>query len=122
LLILLGVRKEDTETEAEALLDKVLGLRVFNDCEGKMNLSVAETGGAVLVVSQFTLYGDTRKGRRPSFDQAALPEQANQLYKHFVAKARERGIETQTGVFRAHMMVSLTNDGPVTLMVETKNG
>ncbi|MGO9242237.1 MAG: D-aminoacyl-tRNA deacylase [Bryobacteraceae bacterium] len=122
LLVLLGVRREDTEAEAEALLEKVLELRVFNDAAGKMNLSLLDTAGALLVVSQFTLYGDTRKGRRPSFDLAAPPEQANRLYEHFVAAARRRGVETQTGVFRAHMLVSLTNDGPVTLMLETKNG
>jgi len=122
LLVLLGVRREDTEEEAQALLDKVLELRVFNDAAGKMNLSLLDTGGALLVVSQFTLYGDTRKGRRPSFDLAAPPEQANRLYEHFVALARRRGVRTETGVFRAHMAVSLTNDGPVTLLLETKNG
>ncbi len=118
LLVLLGVRKEDTEADADALLEKLLGLRVFEDAEGKMNLSLMDTGGALLVVSQFTLYGDTRKGRRPSFDMAAPPEQANRLYEHFVAKARERGVETQTGVFRATMSVTLTNEGPVTFLVE----
>ncbi len=122
LLVLLGVRREDTEAEAEALLEKVLELRIFNDAAGKMNLSLLDTGGALLVVSQFTLYGDTRRGRRPSFDLAAPPDQANRLYEHFVTAARRRGVETQTGVFRAHMLVSLTNDGPVTLLVETKNG
>jgi D-tyrosyl-tRNA(Tyr) deacylase len=122
LLVLLGVRKQDTAEDADALLDKLLGLRVFEDAEGKMNLSVMNTGGALLVVSQFTLYGDTRKGRRPSFDLAAPPEQANRLYEYFVAKARERGVETQTGVFRAMMSVSLTNEGPVTFLIETKNG
>ena len=122
LLVLLGVRKDDTEAEADALLDKLLGLRVFEDAEGKMNLSLVDTGGALLVVSQFTLYGDTRKGRRPSFDMAAPPEQANRLYEHFVAMARQRGVETQTGVFRAMMSVSLTNEGPVTFLIETKNG
>lgn len=122
LLVLLGVRREDTVAEADALLEKLLGLRVFEDTEGKMNLSLLDTGGALLVVSQFTLYGDTRKGRRPSFDMAAPPEQANQLYEHFVAAAQARGVETQTGVFRAMMSVSLTNEGPVTFLVETKNG
>jgi len=122
LLVLLGVRREDTEADAGALLEKVLELRVFNDAAGKMNLSLLDTGGALLVVSQFTLYGDTRKGRRPSFDLAAPPEQANRLYEHFVAAARRRGVETQTGVFRTHMLVSLVGDGPVTLMLETKNG
>jgi D-tyrosyl-tRNA(Tyr) deacylase len=122
LLVLLGVRKEDTEADAAALLEKLLGLRVFEDPNGRMNLSLLDTGGALLVVSQFTLYGDTRKGRRPSFDMAAPPEQANQLYEHFVAAARASGVETQTGVFRAMMSVSLTNEGPVTFLVETKNG
>ena len=122
LLVLLGVRREDTEAESEALLEKVLELRIFNDAAGKMNLSLLDTGGALLVVSQFTLYGDTRKGRRPSFDSAAPPEQANRLYECFVALARQRGVRTETGVFRAHMAVSLTNDGPVTLLLETKNG
>jgi len=122
LLVLLGVRRGDTEADAEALVDKVLGLRIFEDTAGKMNLSLLDTGGALLVVSQFTLYGDTRKGRRPSFDMAAPPEEANRLYEHFVAKARERGVETRTGVFRAMMSVTLTNEGPVTFLVETKNG
>ena len=122
LLVLLGVRREDTEAEADALLDKLLVLRVFEDAEGKMNLSLLDTGGALLVVSQFTLYGDTRKGRRPSFDLAAPPEQARRLYERFVAQARGRGVATETGVFRAHMLVTLVGDGPVTLMLETKNG
>lgn len=122
LLVLLGVRREDTAADADALLEKLLGLRIFEDTEGKMNLSLLDTGGALLVVSQFTLYGDTRKGRRPGFDMAAPPEQANLLYERFVAQARERGVETQTGVFRAMMSVSLTNEGPVTFLVETKNG
>jgi D-aminoacyl-tRNA deacylase len=122
LLVLLGVRSEDTEADAEALVEKVLGLRIFEDAAGKMNLSVRDTGGALLVVSQFTLYGDTRKGRRPSFDMAAPPEQANRLYEHFVALARAQGVETQTGVFRATMAVTLTNEGPVTFLVETKSG
>jgi D-tyrosyl-tRNA(Tyr) deacylase len=122
LLVLLGVRREDTEAEAEALLDKLLVLRVFEDAAGKMNLSLLDTGGALLVVSQFTLYGDTRTGRRPSFDLAAPPEQASRLYEHFVGQARRRGVATETGVFRAHMLVTLVGDGPVTLMLETKNG
>lgn len=122
LLVLLGVRSEDTEADAEALVEKLMGLRVFEDEAGKMNLSLRETGGALLVVSQFTLYGDTRKGRRPSFDMAAEPDVANRLYTHFVEKARAQGVETQTGEFRATMSVTLTNEGPVTLLVETKNG
>ena len=122
LLVLLGVRSEDTAADAEALVEKLMGLRVFEDEAGKMNLSLRETGGALLVVSQFTLYGDTRKGRRPSFDMAAAPDVANRLYTHFVEKARAQGVETQTGEFRATMSVTLTNEGPVTLLVETKNG
>ena len=119
LLVLLGVRSEDTEADVEALVEKVLGLRIFEDTAGKMNLSLRDTGGALLVVSQFTLYGDTRKGRRPSFDMAAPPEQANRLYEHFVEQARAQGVETQTGVFRATMAVTLTNEGPVTFLVES---
>ena len=122
LLVLLGVRSEDTAADAEALVEKLMGLRVFEDEAGKMNLSLRETGGALLVVSQFTLYGDTRKGRRPSFDMAAAPDVANRLYTHFVERARAQGVETQTGKFRATMSVTLTNEGPVTLLVETKNG
>ena len=122
LLVLLGVRKDDSDAEAEALVGKLLGLRIFEDAEGKMNLSLLDTGRALLVVSQFTLYGDTRKGRRPGFDLAAPPELANRLYERFVALARERGVRTETGVFRAMMSVSLTNEGPVTFLVETKNG
>jgi D-aminoacyl-tRNA deacylase len=119
LLVLLAVAREDTEAEARWLVEKILGLRIFEDAEGKMNLSVMETGGALLVVSQFTLYGDTRKGRRPSFDRAARPELANQLCERFVELARERGIRVETGVFQAMMDVSLTNAGPVTLICET---
>jgi D-tyrosyl-tRNA(Tyr) deacylase len=119
LLVLLGVAHEDTEASAAWLVEKILGLRIFEDADGKMNLSLLETGGALLVVSQFTLYGDTRKGRRPSFDRAARPEQANRLYERFVELARARGVEVQTGVFQAMMQVALVNDGPVTLICET---
>lgn len=119
LLVLLGVAHEDTESAAAWLVEKLLGLRIFEDAGGKMNLSLLETGGALLVVSQFTLYGDTRKGRRPSFDGAARPEQANRLYEHFVGLARARGVQVETGVFQAMMQVSLVNDGPVTLICET---
>jgi D-tyrosyl-tRNA(Tyr) deacylase len=122
LLVLLGVRREDTRAEAEALVDKLAQLRIFNDDAGKMNRSLLDTGGAMLVVSQFTLYGDTRHGRRPGFDLAAPPEQARALYEHFVATARTRGLPVETGRFRAHMQVTLTNDGPVTFLVETANG
>lgn len=122
LLVLLGVRKGDGEAEAEYLLDRVTGLRIFSDPEGKMNLSLLDTGGAMLVVSQFTLYGDTRKGRRPGFDDAAPPDIARRLYEHFVSAARARGLRVETGEFQAMMTVELANEGPVTFLVESKNG
>jgi len=122
LLVLLGVAKTDTADDAEFLAAKIVSLRVFADDLGKMNRSLVESGGALLVVSQFTLYGDTRKGRRPGFDQAAPAEQARTLYEHFVAAARKSGIEVETGVFQAMMAVSLTNDGPVTFIVESAQG
>jgi len=118
LLVLLGVAKSDTLADAEFLATKIAGLRVFADDAGKLNRSVVEAGGALLVVSQFTLYGDTRKGRRPSFDFAAPPEQARAFYEHFAASARRLGLPVETGKFQAMMAVSLTNDGPVTLIVE----
>ena len=120
LAVLLGVGREDAERDGEYLLDKIAGLRIFADEEGKMNLSLEQVGGGLLVVSQFTLYGDTRKGRRPSFVDAAPPERARELYERFVAAARARGLEVGTGVFQAHMEVDLVNDGPVTLVVESK--
>lgn len=119
LLVLLGVAQEDTEAGAAWLVDKILGLRIFEDAEGKMNRGLLDTGGSLLVVSQFTLYGDTRKGRRPSFDRAARPELANRLYERFVALARARGVHVETGIFQAMMQVSLVNDGPVTLICDT---
>lgn len=124
LLVLLGVAKGDTAADAEFLAAKVVGLRIFSDDEGKMNRSVMDTGGLVLAVSQFTLYGDCRKGRRPSFDAAAPPEEAKALYEHFVGAVRAAGVRTETGVFQADMKVSLLNDGPVTLLVESpsRNG
>jgi D-aminoacyl-tRNA deacylase len=118
-LVLLGVGHTDGPTELNWLADKIVGLRVFEDDEGKMNRSLAEVGGAMLVVSQFTLYGDCRKGRRPSFTGAAAPELAEKLYLDFVARVREAGIEVATGKFREHMLVSLVNDGPVTLWIDT---
>lgn len=120
LLILLGVAKTDTPANAEVLVDKILNLRIFPDDAGKMNLSLVDTKGELLVVSQFTLYGDCRKGRRPSFDAAAPAEQARALYESFVVLARSRGVWVETGVFQAHMDVSLVNDGPVTLLLETE--
>ncbi len=119
LLVLLGVAKPDTAADAEYLAEKIAGLRIFSDSAGKMNLSLTETRGAMLAVSQFTLYGDCRKGRRPSFDHAAGAEQARALYEHFVAAARRAGLRVETGTFQAHMAVSLLNDGPVTLIVES---
>ena len=119
-LVLLGVGHEDTEADAEYLGDRILGLRMFGDAAGKMNLSVVDRGGGVLVVSQFTLYGDTRKGRRPSFDGAAPPELAKRLYDRFVEVVRARGVTVATGVFQASMSVALVNDGPVTFVVESK--
>jgi D-tyrosyl-tRNA(Tyr) deacylase len=120
LLVLLGVAANDTPLDARWLADKVVGLRVFNDADDKMNLSVADVGGAVLVVSQFTLYGDCRKGRRPSFVEAAPPEVAVPLYEAFVAAVRAHGLPTATGRFGAMMQVELINDGPVTLIVDSK--
>ena len=119
-LVLLGAGKDDSEVDVEYLADKILGLRIFEDPEGKMNLSVTDTGGSVLVVSQFTLYGDCRKGRRPSFDKAAPPETAERLYELFVNELRERGANFETGRFRAMMDVHLVNWGPVTLLLDSK--
>ncbi len=119
LLVLLGVTHADMAGDAEALADKIVQLRVFSDEAGKMNQSLMDVAGALLVVSQFTLYGDCRKGRRPSFDAAAPAETARALYEHFVEAARRRGVPVETGVFQAHMDVELTNDGPVTLILET---
>lgn len=122
LLILLGVGNGDDEPSAGWLVDKIAGLRIFPDSDGKMNLSVEQSGGALLVVSQFTLYGDTRRGRRPSFDDAAPPGEANRLYEYFVQRARARGLKVETGVFQAMMSVHLVNEGPVTLICESPSG
>ncbi|MFN2114966.1 MAG: D-aminoacyl-tRNA deacylase [Anaerolineae bacterium] len=118
LVVLLGVRDGDTEAEAKWLANKILGLRVFEGADGKFDQSLAHVGGALLVISQFTLYGDTRKGRRPSFGAAARPEAAEDLYEWFTEYVRGRGFEVETGVFGAMMDVALVNTGPVTLMLE----
>lgn len=119
-LILVGVRNGDTEKDAVYLAEKCFGLRVFDDREGKMNLAMAEVGGSVLAVSQFTVYGDCRKGRRPSFTDAAPPEVGEKLYEHFVSRLRDRGASVQIGKFGARMQVELVNDGPVTFVIDTE--
>jgi D-tyrosyl-tRNA(Tyr) deacylase len=119
LLVLLGVAKADTDTHADYLANKIVNLRIFEDENGKMNRSLLETGGELLAVSQFTLLADCRKGRRPSFIEAAEPQQATQLYERFVNKVREQGVSVQTGRFRAMMEVALINAGPVTIIVES---
>lgn len=121
-LALIGVEVGDTEADARAMADKVAGLRVFEDENEKMNLSVLDVGGAVLAVSQFTLCGDARHGRRPSFITAARPEAAVPLYEAFCERLRAQGIRVETGVFQAHMDVSLVNDGPVTILLDSKKG
>lgn len=120
LLVLLGVGREDTEEDADYLAAKVANLRIFEDAEGKLNRCLLEVGGAALVVSNFTLYGDCRKGRRPSFTDAAPPEQAERLYRKFCEALSRQGVAVQTGVFQAHMQVGLVNDGPVTLLLDSK--
>jgi D-tyrosyl-tRNA(Tyr) deacylase len=122
LLVLLGVAREDTEADADYLAEKIAGLRIFEDDAGKMNLSVMEVGGAVLAVSQFTLFGDVRRGKRPSFDAAARPEQARELYEYFVGQVREAGLRCETGRFQEMMEVELINSGPVTILVDSRKG
>src|SRR6202161_4856316 len=119
LLVLLGVGAADARAEADYLAEKTIGLRIFEDDDGKMNLSVAEVGGAVLVVSQFTLYGDVRRGKRPSFDAAAAPEKARQLYEFFVERIRAAGLRCETGRFQETMTVELVNEGPVTILLDS---
>lgn len=119
LLVLLGVGEADTEADADYLAEKIAGLRIFEDENEKMNLSVQDVGGAVLAVSQFTLYGDVRKGKRPSFDAAARPERAKELYEYFVAQVQAKGLPCETGVFQAMMDVELVNDGPVTILLDS---
>jgi len=120
LLVLLGVGQSDSEAAADYLVKKIIGLRIFEDAEGKMNLSVQDCGGSVLVVSQFTLYGDVRRGKRPSFDAAARPEEAKGLYEYFVGKIRAAGLHCETGQFQAMMDVELVNSGPVTIILDSE--
>ncbi len=120
LLVLLGVEAGDTEEDLKYTFNKTVGLRVFEDADEKMNLSLADVGGQLLVVSQFTLLGDVRKGRRPGFNNAAAPDMANRFYEKFVELGRAQGIEVQTGVFQADMAVELVNDGPVTILVDSR--
>lgn len=120
LLVLLGIAHDDTEHDARYLSEKIASLRVFEDAEGRMNLSVVETGGALLVVSQFTLYGDVRRGRRPSWSEAAAPEVAEPLYEFFVGEARKLPLRVETGGFRRMMEVELVNDGPVTILLDSR--
>jgi D-aminoacyl-tRNA deacylase len=122
LLILLGVGVEDQEADADYLASKIAGLRIFEDDGRKMNLSVVDVGGAVLAVSQFTLYGDVRKGKRPSFDAAARPERARELYEYFVGAIRKAGLVCETGRFQEDMQVELVNDGPVTILLDSGKG
>ncbi len=122
LLVFFGVAPDDTDKDLDYIVDKVAGLRIFEDSQDKLNLSVQDVGGEILAVSQFTLYGDCRKGKRPSFDGAAKPEMANAYYEKFVEKLRQKGIKVATGVFRAHMSVSLVNNGPVTILLDSKKG
>ena len=119
LLVLLGVGQPDNEADAEYLAEKILGLRIFEDDAGKMNRSVVEVSGGVLAVSQFTLYGDVRRGRRPSFDDAARPEQARALYEYFVGRIRAAGLPCETGRFQEMMDVELVNEGPVTILLDS---
>ncbi len=120
LVVLLGIAHDDTPQDVRWMAEKILTLRIFEDDDGKMNCSVVDTGGGVLAVSQFTLLGDCRKGRRPSFVAAAAPEQAEPLYEDFVAQVRQAGVETATGRFRAMMEVELVNDGPVTMLLDSR--
>ena len=122
LLALLGVGQDDREADADYLAEKIVGLRIFEDEAGKMNRSVMEAGGAVLAVSQFTLFGDVRRGKRPSFDAAARPERARELYEHFVERVRGLGLRCETGRFQEMMEVELVNSGPVTILLDSRKG
>ena len=118
-MVLLGVEEKDKEKDIDYMVDKIPNLRIFEDADGKMNLSLLDVGGELLVVSQFTLLGDARKGRRPGFTDAARPEMANAMYEQLVARIAALGIKVETGQFQAHMMVSLVNDGPVTILLDS---
>lgn len=120
LMVLLGVGLEDSFSDADYLTEKIFNLRIFEDNDEKMNKSLLDVGGEILVVSQFTLYGDCRKGKRPSFDKAARPEKAKELYEYFLDKCTQHGIIAQTGIFQAHMLVDISNDGPVTILLDSK--
>jgi|SRR5579863_9891347 len=120
LLVLLAVGKNDDEAAADYLAEKIAGLRIFDDADGKMNLSVADVHREILAISQFTLYGDVRRGKRPSFDAAAQPARARELYEYFVGRLRGRGMCCETGIFQAMMQVELTNDGPVTILLDSE--
>lgn len=120
MVVLLGVGEGDEEHDVEYMTEKIANLRIFEDDKGKMNLSLLETGGEALVVSQFTLYGDCRKGRRPAFNEAAAPEMGEQRYEQFVKSLRLLGVKVSTGIFRAHMTVEIVNDGPVTILLDSR--
>ena len=120
LLVLLGVASDDAEADADYLAEKIIGLRIFEDADGKMNLSVLDTKGSILAVSQFTLFGDVRRGKRPSFDAAARPEHAKKLYEYFVERVRAMGVRCETGTFQATMKVELANEGPVTILLDSR--
>ena len=119
-LVLLGIATSDTAADADHLAEKISGLRIFEDSGGKMNLALADVNGAVLAVSQFTLHGDVRRGKRPSFDSAAPPDQARKLYEYFVERVRALGLRCETGIFQAMMQVELVNDGPVTILLDSE--
>lgn len=120
LVVLLGIKNDDTQHDADYLADKLVNLRIFDDDNDKMNLSLMDVGGELLIVSQFTLYGDCKKGRRPSYIRAAATDNARGLYEYFVAKCKEYGVNVETGIFQADMMVSIDNDGPVTILIDSE--